>query len=158
MNKNHVHYSIATIMTTLRYILAMCVIGASLLSGLLIYVYQRDMDLPVNNWAASIGLYPDEKSISSFSWITYTLPDALWMLSLTTCILLVWNFKWHTRSKVWYFIAFGGGILFEILQAFHLIPGTFDILDLFAMLLTGVLPLGLLLIHTETREPACTSA
>jgi hypothetical protein len=139
-------------MTTFRLILAMCVIGASLLIGLLIYVHQRAIDLPVNKWAAIVGFYPDEKYNSSFSWITYTLPDALWMLSLNTCILLLWDFKWHTRSKMWYFIAFGGGILFEILQAFHLIPGTFDILDLFAMLLSGLLPLGFLLMRTDRQK------
>ena len=63
-------------------------------------------------------------------WVLYSLPDALWVYSLTSFMLPFWYFE---RSKIrffWILIGPIAGVLSEMLQLLKIIPGTFDFVDL----------------------------
>ena len=75
--------------------------------------------------------------LSSFmpKWVIYSLPDGLWMFSCTSLILNVWNNRLNKQSMVWIISMPAIAILSEFLQLFHLIRGTFDILDIASYLI-----------------------
>ena len=122
-----------------------------LLGGVLIYAITRSESIYLNQW---LGHIDDGKVLHFFQslvlnshipqGIIYSLPDALWMLALITTILCIWNFKLHRRSIRWIIIGLAAGLMFEILQAFHFIRGTFDIIDLIWMLIAGFIPIAFL--------------
>ena len=62
-------------------------------------------------------------------WAKYSLPDGLWTFSYTLCIGCIWDFE---LRKCWTYLIllFSIVITDEILQLFHYVPGSFDILDL----------------------------
>ncbi len=68
-------------------------------------------------------------------WVIYSLPDGLWMFSCTSLILNVWNNRLNKQSIVWIISMPAIAILSEFLQLFHLIRGTFDILDIASYLI-----------------------
>jgi hypothetical protein len=125
-------------MKTLRHIVAVFLIGASLLLGLFIYTEARDETLFVNRLFASVVSFPEMPTLAS--WVVYTLPDALWMFACALSILVVWNFQWTRQSIRWYGIAACLGIGSEILQLFQFSGGTFDVYDLSAIAMASVLP------------------
>jgi hypothetical protein len=63
------------------------------------------------------------------------------MLSLGLLMAAIWNFKFHKASIFWYCCAWGMGLIYEILQIFSVVPGTFDWVDLVFILIGGLLPL-----------------
>ena len=68
------------------------------------------------------------------AWITYNLPDAIWLFSFLSCIQIVWG-KNSVEKYLWILgIAFVS-IATEFLQYLHIIPGTFDVLDIFSYVL-----------------------
>jgi hypothetical protein len=69
------------------------------------------------------------------------------MLALVTLVLLIWDFKLHSRSIFWLVLAVGTGLVFEIFQSMQLIPGTFDIMDIASMLIAALIPLLLVTIN-----------
>ncbi len=85
------------------------------------------------------GLYfidPSEKYFPFYSanvpdWIKYNLPDGLWFYALLSSVTIIWN-----NSSKYYYIWLLSAIIFsyltEIFQAFHFVPGTFDLNDLLA--------------------------
>jgi len=75
-------------------------------------------------------LYVPAKTDSIWSnLLLYNLPDALWCLSGLLLIRAIWliNTRWRA-IYVGIFIVIA--LLFEILQLFGIIHGTFDVLDL----------------------------
>ena len=70
-------------------------------------------------------------------WITYNLPDALWLFSFLSCIQIIWS-KNSKEKLIWIFGIVAASIGTEILQRFHFIPGTFDAWDIFAYILATV--------------------
>jgi hypothetical protein len=116
--------------------------------GVLIYATLRPADLLLNQWIAPVGgelarslLLTYFSHISIPPWIIYSLPDGLWMLSLTLCILMIWNFNLHRQSITWLAIAGLTGITIELSQGLHALPGSFDTGDLVLMFLGFLLPL-----------------
>lgn len=62
-------------------------------------------------------------------WVKYSLPDGLWVLSY----MLFMNIIWDNRTTIGYFWIFCLPIialLSEFGQLFHIVPGTFDAMDL----------------------------
>jgi len=116
-------------------------ITACLCLGLMIYLGSRPDYLPVNQWFAGIPFEWLRLTTASLAWFTYSLPDALWMFALTLSILLLWNFRWRRESIFWFSLAIILGIGFEGGQAFHLVQGTFDPVDLASIIVAGVLPI-----------------
>lgn len=65
-------------------------------------------------------------------WALYSLSDGLWVYSLTSYLLLVWEGKNRGWAALWIHLGFVLGCGSEILQAFRVLPGRFDGVDLWA--------------------------
>jgi|WetSurMetagenome_2_1015567.scaffolds.fasta_scaffold277470_2 hypothetical protein len=134
----------------LLYILA-CLSG-----GVFIYISSRSSNIFLNQWLASLSggkiLHVGQALFQHFhlpGWVLYSLPDALWMSSLTMLILVIWDFKLYRQSIFWLMTAVLSGLLFEILQAFHILPGTFDTVDLIFLIGGALCPVSLTLINAR---------
>ena len=122
--------------------------------GVMIYVATRTDALYLNQWLAHIGgnslkdfLQNLLSRISIPYWIIYSLPDALWMLALTLVVMMIWDFKLNRRSIPWIAGAFCAGILFEVGQGFHLVSGTFDVIDLISIGIGTFIPVSFTLLN-----------
>ena len=111
--------------------------------GGLIYISFRDSSLRLFNWFDFIGLhnpiYWIRNSIHSMkiyipSWVYFSLPDGLWIYSFTAATIIYWKNDFQ-KTKLYLIILFMIVVLLELLQAFKILSGTFDILDLISMLL-----------------------
>ncbi|MEP6646987.1 MAG: hypothetical protein ABJC12_07850 [Saprospiraceae bacterium] len=118
-----------------------------LLVGALIYSIARTPGLYINQWidylfsAGTIHrLQIISQRIDLPSWLINSMPDALWMASLTLMILVIWDFKLYSKSVTWLLLALFTGLGFEILQKFGIVPGTFDFTDLIFILIGALLP------------------
>tara|TARA_B100001540_G_scaffold234101_1_gene208289 strand:- start:658 stop:987 length:330 start_codon:yes stop_codon:yes gene_type:complete len=68
-------------------------------------------------------------------WIKYSLPDGLWVYSLTSLMIIIWK---DVRSKSKYYWITSSiiiAIIIEIGQYFKFIPGTYDSIDIFLCLI-----------------------
>lgn len=74
------------------------------------------------------------------AWIIFSLPDALWVFSFTSFMLIIWKGSFSLHSFLWILIAPIIGLLSEIGQAFHFVRGTFDITDFTLILIASILP------------------
>ncbi len=128
-----------------------------LLDGTLIYSIARAPNLYLNQLVHRI--FSDElisrlqsifQNVHLPGWLIYSLPDALWMLALTLLILLVWNFRLNRISILWMCIAIISGVLIECLQAFHLIRGTFDPVDLAFIFVGAFIPISISILNVKS--------
>ncbi|HUR31485.1 MAG TPA: hypothetical protein VMZ69_08620 [Saprospiraceae bacterium] len=126
---------------------------ASLLLGALLYSATRSESIYLNQFVSQFGdgavLRFFQKLIHNTDipeWIIYSLPDGLWMFALILLILMLWDFKLNKGSFLWVIIAFFLGILFEALQGLHIVRGTFDIIDIYFILIAVILPILYLLL------------
>ena len=67
-------------------------------------------------------------------WFYLSLPDGIWVFSLTSSLIVYWRFD-YKNVKIWLLFPLIMGILLEIFQYFCIFPGTFDILDLLLSIL-----------------------
>lgn len=128
-----------------------------MLTGLLIYLSTRSESIFLNQWIATLN---QGKVLAFFQnlipgnllpqWIKFSLPDALWMLSLTTLVLFIWDFKLHKKSMLWVLATIFCGIAMEIFQWFGFIRGTFDVLDLLFLVIAASIPIFFILIKHYT--------
>ncbi len=116
--------------------------------GVFIYFFSRPQTIYLNQWLATIThghrFFDFDSWLSGVrlpGWFIYSLPDALWMAAAILLILMIWDFKLYTRSIFWLGLAFLSGLLFELLQAIHLLPGTFDVMDILFLTGGAVFPL-----------------
>jgi hypothetical protein len=70
--------------------------------------------------------------------IVWYLPDGLWAYSLTSTILLIWA---KEIPVIWLLLLGSLFVNFEILQKFHYINGTGDILDVIIYFIFALLSL-----------------
>lgn len=107
-----------------------------LLTGISVYLLFRNTDVLLFEWFENIRwlnriYFPlNTKSNAMLSFLVYTVPDGLWFLSGVFLIRSIWlmNIRY---SKLYVSIFFIMAVLFEFSQVFEIIPGTFDVLDLF---------------------------
>lgn len=111
----------------------------ALCAGGTIYLLFRPTRIYMFNWIKDAGMMDTigmirHHSFSIPSWIEYTLPDGLWMLSYCLIIGYIWNFK---LSRCWMMLTLllVFAIIYEIGQYIHIIPGTYDNTDIAAYLL-----------------------
>lgn len=114
--------------------------------GCALYVVARPKGLVFWRWAESLGASPALDSVRAGlaplcagmpSWVSFTLPDALWVFALTAALARLWRDA-PLRVRAAYLavpLLLGPGA--ELLQLAGL-PGTFDPLDLAATLLAFV--------------------
>lgn len=127
----------------------------SLFLGLVIYLLFRTSSLKIFNWLNyfNIDFLNSSIRLNAFTysklvpqWILFSLPDGLWTFSYVCLMLYIWNFKISLQSIIWITLIPFIAVFSEIGQAFNLIQGTFDYLDLFFYILGMVLPLAYLFI------------
>jgi hypothetical protein len=100
-----------------------------LIVGILIYVFfRKTSDLQIVTFWGFNGLPKAAFSIPSF--LTYNLPDGLWLYAFTNAIILVWESELNSKSAVWIFMIPAIGFLTEWLQAQQWFMGTYDSIDL----------------------------
>ncbi len=109
-----------------------------LIIGGIIYISFRSKNLVMFQWFDNIGIsfftnyirylfLPVKPYLSE--WFYYSLPDGIWIFSFTTTLIIFWDFSFE-KVKIWLVVPIFSGIIFEILQFFFEILGTFDIIDL----------------------------
>ena len=80
-----------------------------------------------------IAGYTCQKVITS-EWITNNLPDGLWVYSLTSLMIIIWQ-NYTLTSLVWICSGLLIAILSEFCQAIGLLSGTYDQIDIVFYLL-----------------------
>ena len=117
----------------------------SILLALIIYVNYRNATFvfskPLNDLGLSSFLYFERlNDLVLPSWIVNSLPDGLWMLSLSLAIIMIWGFKITRQLILWFGVGISLGVSFEMMQWFSFFPGTFDLVDLSFIIVFGFLP------------------
>lgn len=119
--------------------------GICLAAGSLLYICFRPRSLLMFQWANSIGTKQNISFIRGATkeighrlpeWFMYSLPFSLWVVSYMLAIGAVWVGSRSPVRLVWLSIVPVLSIASEIAQAVHLIPGSFDWVDL-GLLTTG---------------------
>lgn len=98
-----------------------------------IYLFFRSEKLLMFEWLKKMGIYDSISAMrietSDGGWLIYSLPDGLWLFSYILIMAALWSFE-EKRTMLYsvplVVIAIGS----ELLQFFHLISGTFDVIDL----------------------------
>lgn len=110
---------------------------APLALGALAYFALRGPEIRLFGWANAIGLARAVAVIRSLAapvrahvpaFIAGSLPDAAWAFAFGAALALVWK-----KASAWMWIGAAVTASLELAQAFHLIPGVFDWIDLVAM-------------------------
>lgn len=74
-----------------------------------------------------------------FEWIKYSMPDGLWLLSY----MLLIDAIWYNQGNILYYIFLWYipilAILSELFQYISIVPGVFDVMDLFCYILAIVI-------------------
>lgn len=110
-----------------------------LLVGGMVYLLFRSTSLPMFDWVRNADMMNSIERLGFNiylipAWMIYILPDGLWMFSYCLIIGCIWDFR---ISRCWFMLTLLllVAILFEFLQYFHVIPGTFDNMDIIAYVL-----------------------
>jgi len=109
--------------------------------GTLIYLFYRKTSLLIFQWIDIINLKqvviylrelfnPNNNLYSNF--FTHNLPDALWVYSFTSFLIILYDMKINRHVIIIYIIPLIIAMTSEILQLKNQIPGTFDYIDLFS--------------------------
>ncbi len=113
----------------------------SLLLGGFIYLFFREHILSMFSWLRLINLESIfvQKKINSdsifLSFCVYSLPNGLWSYSAIILFGVIWEES--KKTFLFYSTVFTlGNLLFEFLQLFKIIPGTFDFIDILVLLIS----------------------
>lgn len=105
-----------------------------------IYIAFRSTSLRMFGWFDHLGMHDfimgiryltSEIQVPAF--IRYSIPDGLWTLSYILLMDVIWAPDLRKRILFGSIIPVVGGFS-EILQCFHIVKGTFDIIDLLCYL------------------------
>lgn len=137
-----------------KHLIGILIAFPCLIGGVLIYAISRPRGLYINLWLSKLispkidtWFHSGNNTPNLPEWFIYSLPDALWMLTLMLIILMIWNFRLNRKSIPWISLAFVTGISFEFLQAFHIVRGTFDAIDLAFIIAGGLIPVSITLLN-----------
>jgi hypothetical protein len=120
--------------------------GISFVFGLSIYLLWREPSNLVYQAFSVAGASPLIDGVRGYAiilpgWFIRSLPDGLWMLSFSLTILTIWKFVRSRKAMLWYITAVLAGVLWEGVQAFSILPGQYDHMDLAFISLAAVVPL-----------------
>ena len=115
--------------------------------GALIYLTWRSTELAVFEWVNVVGLHgavewlracgqPLRAHVTEF--LVFSAPDGLWAYALVATLRLVWRDADRRHAALWYLIAGTLLVVPEVLQSVGVVPGTFDVEDLFAAIVGGL--------------------
>lgn len=111
---------------------------SSLAVGGLIYLFWRTDDLLMFQWAKYLNAYDRILEVRLMAeiyrqhfpdWVLFSLPNGLWMFSYSCLLGLIWGNKDCLNFLKWLLPVLIGFILIEAGQSVHVVPGTFDMLD-----------------------------
>ena len=108
-----------------------------LILGGIIYMTFRSEKLIMFEWYKTIGLNEminflrQNISYQLPGWIKFNLPDALWLFSLTSLLIIIWKREINKGSLFYILSPLIIGFCWEFGQYAGIIYGTFDIKDLF---------------------------
>ena len=115
--------------------------------GVFIYTLFRSMTIRIFTFYEYIGIAKIVTYIrSGFSeyifyipkWIIYSLPDGLWVYSLTSMLILIWK-REILKNNFIILIILSIMCFYEIIQSTKFIDGTFDVFDLLLMIFGTIL-------------------
>lgn len=114
-----------------------------LLVGGCIYIFFRSLDIKMFEWFNTIGIIEiilnlrelAQSKINLNSWVLYSLPDGLWTYSFTSSMIILWRNN-DQLGKTFIYLPLMLSVLSELLQYFEIISGTFDLNDLFVVLIS----------------------
>jgi hypothetical protein len=120
-----------------KMFLALAVFLPMLIASTL-YILFRNLDLVVFSLISKIHVLPFLMTLRGFvgtpflhhSWIVFSLPGSLWMLSSMNLVLFIWQFKIQKQNLLWIFTPALFALLLEELQRQNLTDGTFDATDM----------------------------
>ncbi len=130
-------------------------VALPLTAGGLIYLLWRDDGLLMFSWIRWIGWYESLHTIrTSFAdvqssipeWILYSLPDGLWVYSMTSFFGFIWRNSSRVTYAFWVSLGPAMGIGSEIGQLFG-VPGVFCLNDLTSYILATTIS-----IHTVNGQ------
>jgi hypothetical protein len=114
-----------------------------------IYTFWRSPNLLVFSWYKCFRVYGYVLSIRHAflparpfipAWFLYSLPDGCWVYSFTAFMVRVWaNEDRRAWSVFWLLTPVSLAVGAELGQGIHIIPGTFDVVDLFVYVVAGAL-------------------
>ena len=119
-----------------------------MLIGGFIYILFREDNLLMFNWFNSLGMknlidfFQEHTLLKNLipNWIKFSLPDGIWIYSLTSLMLIIW-YKDSSKTKyIWLLIGPILGISAELGQLINIVPGTFDNTDLIFCLIASITP------------------
>ena len=119
-----------------------------MLIGGFIYILFREDNLLMFNWFNSLGMknlidFFQEYTLSKNlipNWIKFSLPDGIWIYSLTSLMLIIWYKDSNKTKYIWLLIGPILGISAELGQLINIVPGTFDNTDLIFCLIGSITP------------------
>ena len=114
-----------------------------ILIGSSIYLIYRSETLIMFGWFNALGVSDLVSKLRNFSlfnsqiplWIKYSLPDGLWVYSLTSLMIIIWRDVKSKSKYYWIASSIIIAIVIELGQYLRLIPGTYDILDIILCLI-----------------------
>ncbi len=112
--------------------------------GGIIYTVFRNETLILHSWLDQVGLNSmiDQLRVQIGAtnlpeWVLYNLPDGLWAYSMVSAFLILWSGR--NVNKVLFVCSVLFFASYEALQAFNIISGTADVLDLAFCIIFGFL-------------------
>ena len=130
----------------------------SILFGGVIYIAFRISSIILFKWIDYIVLIDPVENLRIVTlpykeylpdWFLYSLPDGLWMFSYSCIVLVIWKSKITKYSLLWLLSLPMISILFEALQYYDYINGTFDVIDIIFFIFGSLLPI---LINKKLRK------
>jgi hypothetical protein len=91
--------------------------------------------LNLNNALEKMRVFAQQNIKIENDWILYSLPDGLWMFSLTTILLYIWENKINQLNLGWILLVPILAVMSEFCQKHTIIHGTYDPKDLLAYFL-----------------------
>ena len=73
-------------------------------------------------------------------WFIYSLPNGLWLYSVTFFYVIIWSKKKSNIKYFWLIIGPLIGIGSEVLQLLKIFPGTFSLLDMIFLVIAASIP------------------
>jgi hypothetical protein len=117
----------------------------AMLVGGLIYVLWREQGLLMFAWFSDVGLSPQVATLRNAalplrpllpSWLLYSLPEALWLLSGLLALDVIWGTRKRGGYLFWTVCLATMAIGSEVGQFVRVVPGRFDPVDLALMLVS----------------------
>jgi hypothetical protein len=116
-----------------KYYIKFCLqIILPILIGIMVYVFWRGISF-VDPYQKVFPIFHYTKTPD---WVKYNLPDGLWLYAFLSTLFIIWRQQISKHFVAWILLAIILSFFLEILQAWHIIPGTFDWYDLLAYALS----------------------